>query len=631
MSVTAVVVAAAVFQCLAAALAIRVLRVTGRQAAWLMIAAVAILMAVRRGVALYRVLVADGAHQVDPVYEVLALAVSLIMAIGVSRIGPYFMAIRRSEDELRRRTRQLDERVRELDCLYAISTLVEEKGDAWEEIVRGVPELVVRSLRRPEIAVARVSYADRTFESGSFEQVVRTCGCRIKVDGRPEGKVEAGYLGVRDEPGGQAFAPEERRLLSAVANRLGRLMEHIRSEQERAALQRQLYQAQKMEAVGQLACGVAHDFNNLITAMLGQVAVARAEPTCQARVEEALQTIEQAARQAQGVSQSLLKFGGEMSARRQPLDLRTTLHESARLLRQSLPASIDLKLDLPPDVPLWISGDGTQLQQVILNLAINARDAMPAGGTLRLSAFPTGLSRERTSSDPGAGDSAGVTLQVSDTGVGMPPEVIARAFDPFFTTKPRGHGTGLGLSVVHAIVEDHGGTISISSQVGQGSTFTIWLPAIPQPQPPSDSATPAPLPTGHGEVILLAEDHQLVREVLISALESWGYRVVSASDGPGLLAQWRRHRPDVRLVLVDLELPGQSGLECLERMRAEGLAAPAVVMAGGTASHLERTLDAQSMLLRKPFEMNTLGARIADLLSRQAEPESACAPEGKRA
>jgi PAS domain S-box-containing protein len=269
------------------------------------------------------------------------------------------------------------------------------------------------------------------------------------------------------------------------------ITERRRAERERAELEERLRHAQKMEAVGTLASGIAHDFNNMITVMLGATELLRKHGMSDALSAEALEMIERSLEQATGLTRSLLTFSRKMPPIKQPIDLCQVVRDAEPLLRRSLTATIGFTLELP-DRAVRINGDRTQIQQVLLNLVINARDAMPQGGSLTICLCPPG-DGERADGEPEF-----VRLIVSDTGTGIPEQDVARVFDPFFTTKPRGQGTGLGLSITHGIVKEHGGRIEVVTEPDTGSTFTIFLPHLRDdapyaPVPPAASAPEPPL------------------------------------------------------------------------------------------------------------------------------------------
>jgi len=398
--------------------------------------------------------------------------------------------------------------------------------------------------------------------------------------------------------------------------------ERKRAEEEHAALREQLHQAQKMEAIGQLAGGVAHDFNNLLTVILGSIDQLKRTLPEGGDPSPALDAMERAVDQAAGVTRSLLTFSHKLPTEKRPVELGVLVEGAARLLRRVLPTAIELVVETNRKAPVWVNADATQIQQVLLNLAINARDAMPEGGTLRIalgSAEPAQVAPDLRAMSPAHGF---VQLAVSDTGTGIPAEIQSRIFEPFFTTKERGQGTGLGLAIVHGIVQDHGGAIAVDSAVGAGTTFRVWLPRIASAAASAARPAAAAPPRGRGELVLLAEDNQLAREILVAELRSQGYTVRSVGDGPALLEAVGRYGAAVRLLIVDVDIPKRSGLECLAELRRAGNQTPAIVVTGTVHTGLEDELHGDTILLRKPFQMAELG-RLATALLDAANREEA--------
>ena len=397
--------------------------------------------------------------------------------------------------------------------------------------------------------------------------------------------------------------------------------ERKRAEAERAELQEQLHQAQKMEAVGQLSAGIAHDFSNLLAVVVGHADQAKRLTSAGSPIAEVLDAIEQAGLQAMDVAKSLLTFSRGVPTEREPVNLCALVEDSTRLLRRMLPASIESAVDASCESPLWARADGTQLQQVVLNLLINARDAMPDGGRLHVSV--SGAKADDAIDLPGAADQVPgwARIEVSDTGVGMSPEVRSRVFEPFFTTKQRGEGAGLGLSIVHGIVEDHGGRVEVRSAVGEGSAFTILLPCI---QPDTTTSPPDAIPVaaqGRGDVILLAEGHRLLREIMVSALRACGYEVVQASDGGSAMACYEEHRGDVGLLILDQDLSARRGVDCLDRLRTEADPIPVIIISAGADAASEPRLEGGAALLHRPFTMPELCRLVRQVLGAQGGQE----------
>jgi PAS domain S-box-containing protein len=367
-------------------------------------------------------------------------------------------------------------------------------------------------------------------------------------------------------------------------------------------LEEHIVQVQRIEAVAQLASGVAHDFSNLLKIIVGCAEGLKPHIASESAAQSNLRDLIQAAEQGQAISRSLLALGAPGREQPKPFVVNTCLQETARLVRRLLTARVSLALDVP-DTPLWVHGDPIQLQQATINLAINARDAMPHGGTVRVR-----LTQE---------DEEWVTIRVSDQGIGMSQEVQARMFDPFFTTKPRGLGTGLGLAIVSSVVRAHEGEIQCESTPGQGTTFTIRLPRCRNL--PTDRPTPAAAPVGQGECIVLAVNNPFVMALMKNGLRQAAYQVQSVQNVGELLAlcKQRDHAP-IGVIIIDEMLADGSGMEALRQLRNNGIPIPVLLTAtpGDGASVAS---DSRACILNKPFGTQAIAAAVAALIdpSRQ--------------
>jgi PAS domain S-box-containing protein len=386
---------------------------------------------------------------------------------------------------------------------------------------------------------------------------------------------------------------------------------------ERKQLEDELRQAQKMEAVGQLAGGVAHDFNNLLTIITGRSSLLLGRLKADDPLRRNVELIQKTADRAAGLTRQLLAFSRKQVLQRKVLDLNTTVAEISAMLRRLIGEDIDLLLALGPGAGR-VNADPGQLEQVLMNLAVNARDAMPRGGTLgvetdsvRLEAAPS----DRPDSLP-PGPYA--VLRVMDTGGGMDAATQARIFEPFFTTKAPGKGTGLGLSMVHGVVRQHGGTIRVRSAVGGGTTFEIYLPeveaALEAGGPDEPGSRPAP---GH-ETILLVEDEDDVRALAREVLERQGYTVLEAGDGAHALQSCETEGDRIDLILTDVVMPRMSGRELVDRVRATRPAMRVLYMSGYTEDAIVRhgVRDASALLLGKPFAPGDLVGKVREALDR---------------
>jgi PAS domain S-box-containing protein len=378
---------------------------------------------------------------------------------------------------------------------------------------------------------------------------------------------------------------------------------------DQRAAETQLHHAKKMEAVGQLAGGVAHDFNNLMQAVLANVELALAKASPSAMLKEYLHEIAGAGRRAAELTKQLLVF-----SRRQPLhpvriDLNGLLESLVNLLRRLLPENIAIDLRARPGLDS-VNADPTQLEQVIINLCVNARDAMEGGGKLTIETENAVLDERDCEIHPWARQGRFVRLRVTDTGAGMTPEVLERVFDPFFTTKGSQRGTGLGLATVYGIVQQHGGMVHVESEVGRGTTFRVYLPAEDGPAIAIEKSSAPTTMRPHGrETILVAEDEELVRRPVVRVLEGAGYRTLAASSGIEAIRILRDH-PQVALVLLDVVMPEMGGPDAWERMR-ELRPDLRVIFASGYADERYRSrLPPDADVLEKPFHTEELLSRV---------------------
>lgn len=388
---------------------------------------------------------------------------------------------------------------------------------------------------------------------------------------------------------------------------------------DRKQLEEQLRQSQKMEAVGQLTGGLAHDFNNMLTGIMGGLDVARRR-IAQGRPEEAsqyLDTATAAAERAAALTHRLLAFARRQSLDSQALDVNALVQSIEDMLRRTLGEQAALSLSLEPD--LWPArADANQLESAILNLAINARDAMPGGGQIAVSTRNLSLAAPRALWDEVAPAGDYVVIAVRDTGEGMTAEVLSRVLDPFFTTKPIGQGTGLGLSMVYGFVRQSGGHIDIDSRVGKGTEVRLYLPRAGDESarldPPPRRAEPL---SGDGERVLLVEDDPQVRILVKAVLEELGYEAVEATDGRAALAELEDNR-EFDLMISDVGLPGMNGRQLADLARELQPGLPVLFMTGYTPNAAERNafLAPGMTMITKPFTLDALAAALQAVLAK---------------
>jgi two-component system cell cycle sensor histidine kinase/response regulator CckA len=383
---------------------------------------------------------------------------------------------------------------------------------------------------------------------------------------------------------------------------------------ERKRLEWQLGQSQKMEAVGQLAGGIAHDFNNLLTAILGNAQLAQFDKALSRDLQECLGEIASASHRAAALTRQLLVFSRQEQIDRRPLSLSTTLGDFMKMLRRIIGEHIDVRLTISPDVPPVLA-DAAQIEQVALNLAVNARDAMPDGGRLMIEIDQVVIAESGESSDSAVPPGRYARLRFADTGRGIHSDVRQRIFEPFFTTKPVGEGTGLGLAVVYGIVRQHDGFIDVASAPGEGTQFTVYLPAVDRPLPTTDDPAPAAA-SGGRETILIAEDEPSLRRLTERLVTSLGYSVILAATGEEAVELFMRHRDEIDLLLVDIVMPGKGGRDVYDAVRATGSDVPIVFMTGYSAEMTPNALAAETgcRVLYKPYDLGAVAAVIRDVV-----------------
>jgi PAS domain S-box-containing protein len=394
------------------------------------------------------------------------------------------------------------------------------------------------------------------------------------------------------------------------------------TERKRAAealrdSQEQLRQAQKMEAVGRLAGGIAHDFNNLLTAILSYSEMTLDDLAPDDPIRDDVEQIRQAGGRAADLVNQLLAFSRRQLLQLRTLDLNSVVLGVDRMLRRLIGEDIELRAELAPDLA-FTRADAGQMEQVLLNLAVNARDAMPAGGTLTITTANADIGEAAAvrwaNLDPGSY----VAVSVRDSGSGMTPEVRERIFEPFFTTKGPAQGTGLGLSTVYGIVKQSGGSIFVASEPGAGSTFTIYLPATEPVPGAAHDLRPARPVRGSAETILLVEDEELVRQLTREILIRNGYRVLEAADGAEAVRICEQYHGAIDLMLTDVVMPRLSGPDTVERVRPGRPDMRVLYVSGYSEDAIERQgqLTAGIELLPKPFTPGVLTAKIREILDR---------------
>jgi two-component system cell cycle sensor histidine kinase/response regulator CckA len=392
----------------------------------------------------------------------------------------------------------------------------------------------------------------------------------------------------------------------------------VAAEEQKRKLEAELLHAQKMEAVGTLAGGIAHDFNNLLQAVQGYAELLLVKMNANDPGIAELKEIVRAAQKGSELTRQMLTFSRKVESNKRPLDLNHELEQVKGLLERTLPKMIEIELMLAENLRL-VNADRGQIQQIVMNLAVNAKDAMPEGGRLIIRTESVFLDQTCCRNNPGVTPGQYVTLTVSDTGHGMDDFTLKHLFEPFFTTKETGRGSGLGLAMVYGIVKSHDGHITCRSKVGAGATFTIYLPALEHRAETQDARDVEESLRGGTETVLLVDDDELVRDFTKRILEQVGYTTMTAGDGEMAVATYVLHKQAIDLVLLDLIMPGMGGKKSLEKILQINPHARVLLMTGYAANGSSEGLLATGAkdLLRKPFKTKDLLNTIRKVLDRR--------------
>jgi len=385
---------------------------------------------------------------------------------------------------------------------------------------------------------------------------------------------------------------------------------------EKKRMEAQFLRAQRMESIGTLAGGIAHDLNNVLSPILMAIDMLQLKATDEAS-KKWFEVLRANAQRGGDMVRQVLSFARGVEGEHVALHPKHLIKEIVKILRETLPKSIEINFKIPDD--LWIiSADATQMHQVLMNLCVNARDAMPEGGSISIKAenivVDENYARMHLEAKPGRF----VVISVTDTGPGMAPEIQSRIFEPFFTTKEMSKGTGLGLSTALTIVKSHGGFINVYSELHKGTQFSLYLPALDIPGAPDFAAAQTDLPLGQGELILVVDDEESIREITRGTLETFGYSVLTASDGTEALAIYADRKNEIAVVLTDMVMPFMDGpvtIRALQRMNPDVRIIAASGLGTGQRAG-EGTLEGVAVFLNKPYTAEKLLKTLSKVLKR---------------
>jgi len=391
----------------------------------------------------------------------------------------------------------------------------------------------------------------------------------------------------------------------------------VRDITDRRKLEEQLRQLQKMESIGQLAAGVAHDFNNILSVIQGHTYLLLGGMATGNDAEESIKQIGAAAKRAAGLTRQLLTFSRKQQLQPQELNLNEVINAMTKMVGRLLGADITMEFTPAPGLPA-VNGDVGMMEQVLLNLVVNARDAMERGGSLSIGTSACEIKGDAAKRNPEARPGSFVRLTVSDTGCGIPPDVLPRIFEPFFTTKAEGKGTGLGLATVYGIVKQHQGWIEAESRVGKGTTFHVLLPAGSKPARTVVEPAAATAERGRRETVMIAEDEPALRRLAARILGSLGYEVLEAASGVEAIQVWEQHGRKVDLLLTDMVMPdGLTGRELAKQMQAHDSGLKGIYTSGYSPETRETTFVFRegTNFLQKPYPP----AKLAEIVRQRLD------------
>jgi PAS domain S-box-containing protein len=398
--------------------------------------------------------------------------------------------------------------------------------------------------------------------------------------------------------------------------RVIRVIENYQDVTEQKKLEEKLIQAQKMESVGILAAGIAHDFNNLLGGILGYASLLQIDENLSSEAKEMVHAISETAQRASNLTKQLLGFARKGKYENKPISINRVLEETYDIILHRLQKKISIKKNYTSPLPA-VMGDASQFQQVILNICLNAIDAMPEGGTLTLYSEIVENTHQFRKRFPGPTAPLYVHIGIRDTGTGMDQQTISKIFDPFFTTKEPGKGTGLGLSMVYGIVKNHNGFLDVESKVGKGTTFHIYLPAVPETIEKEIQATPQTIPSQLKGNILIVDDEEVIRKVLVRMLKRMGFSVTAASNGQEAIHIFQESDENFDLVIIDMLMPIMDGKETFSVLKSLDPNVRVLLSTGYSMDSSAQELMNAGVLgyLHKPFNIHELSQKVSSVLS----------------
>jgi len=524
------------------------------------------------------------------------------------------------QDEQAAIMRMLGERVKELNCIYGLSDVMEETGLSFDEKLTGIAYLIPSAWEYPELVATRITFEDKEYKTANFRDTNNKYSINIKVMGEVLGKVEVYYVEEKPEGNPKINFKEPNRLLHAIVERLSSIIEHKRAEEERRKFEKKIQQAQKLESMGILASGVANDFNNMLTGIIGNADFALMEVEEGSKIAGNIENILEAAERAAELAGQMLAYSGKDDFNASVVSLNSIIDENNSLLETSISKKIKFEYVFSPNLPP-VEIDVAKSKQVMINLINNSATAIgDKKGQIKIT---TGslicddeyLEETVIYDDPPEGEY--VFMEITDDGIGMDKKTISQIFDPFFTTYEGNHG--LGLAAVLGIMRIHKGAIKVSSEVGKGTTFTVLFPTSNRKAEKKAKTSPELANIeGNGETILVADDEESVRIVVQMILEKMGYNVILARDGKEAVVVYENKKDMIDLVILDRSMPELSGEEVIRKIHKANRNVPVIISSGHPKAEIDEYFEGEDVaaFVLKPYRTRDLLVKVREVLDK---------------
>jgi CheY-like chemotaxis protein len=526
------------------------------------------------------------------------------------------LRVKNAEDHLRKQKDQLEqmvqERTKELRCLYNISNLIAKPDLSFEEVLQGIVNYIPSAMPHPDDTYVRITSGDHEFTTDQFCETASKQSSSIVVNGKQKGVLDI-FLS-QHQSDDICYLKEQNDFIFNIINKVEKVIERIETKEEKKKLEAQLFQSQKMESLGLLAGGIAHDFNNILFAIQGNIQITLYSLSEDSPLRSHLDEAMKALNRAKEMVKHILAFSRQSEAEKKPVKVQFIIKEVVRLLNSSIPSTITIHQNIDSDAgPVY--ADPSQIHQILMNLATNAFHAMENdGGHFELNLDQVEMSSDELTLHPDIQPGKYIKLTINDTGQGINPEIMGKIFDPYFTTKAIGKGSGLGLSLVHGIVKNHRGAITVDSQPGKGTVFTILLPAIEETIVNKRKEKTDALYLGK-ESILFVDDDESIARMMARMLKKIGYQVEVRTNPVEALALFKEKSDQFDIVITDMTMPQMTGDSLAEKLREIRHDIPIIICTGYSSLIDEDKSKKMNMFfIMKPITIVDIGKMIRKAL-----------------